>query len=154
MDPVDLKSTDHDFTEVVAKKIGLEKIRPCYTCGSCTGVCPVREVVDDFDPRRLIHMVMLGMKKDVLSSDLIWFCCLCNSCLSVCPQGIGFSRIAKELQKMAVEEGYVDHEFLKGLEHVKGYLQDLCRSTMFKKVRNGFRGPHKMPCWQKAAKDK
>lgn len=154
MDLVDQKNADPDFSDAVAKKIGMEVIRPCYTCGSCTGVCPVREVVDDFDPRRLIHMIMLGMKKDVLSSDLIWFCCLCNSCLSVCPQGIRFSRMAKELQKMAVEEGYVNEDFIKGLEHVNGYLQDICRNTMFKKVRNGFHGPHKMPCWHKKTENK
>jgi heterodisulfide reductase subunit C len=91
MKSVDLKSTDPFFKELVAEKIGIEVIKSCYTCGSCTGVCPVREVVDDFDPRRLIHMIVLGMKKEVLSLDLIWFCCLCNSCYYVCPQGIKFS---------------------------------------------------------------
>ena len=85
MKPVDMGATDAAFRDLVAAKIGLEEIRPCYTCGSCTGVCPVREVVDDFDPRRIIHMIVLGMKQDVLSSDLIWYCCLCNSCYYVCP---------------------------------------------------------------------
>jgi heterodisulfide reductase subunit C len=142
-----LDNADPDFKNVVAEKIGLEEIKPCYTCGSCTGVCPVREVVEDFDPRRMIHMILLGMKKEILSSDLIWFCCLCNACYSVCPQGIRFSRIAAELQKMAVDEGYVSNEFLKGLEEINGSLQNLCRRTMFHKVKQGFWGPHKMPCW-------
>ena len=154
MNPVDLKDTDPDFKDLVAEKIGLEVIKPCYTCGSCTGACPAREIIDDFDPRRLIHMIVLGMKKELLSSDLIWFCCLCNSCYEVCPQGIRFSRVAKELQKMAVEEGYVNNDFLKGMEEINGHLQDLCRRTMFKKVKQGFRGPHKMPCWKKITKDR
>lgn len=154
MKSVVLDNTDRNFTQDVAAKIGLEVIKPCYTCGSCTGVCPVREVIEDFDPRRMIHMIVLGMKEEVLSSDLIWFCCLCNSCYYVCPQGIKFSRVARELQKMAVDEGYVDDDFLKGLDRVNDYLQDFCRRTMFKKVKQGFRGPHRMPCWLKITRDK
>ncbi len=154
MNSVDMKNTDPSFKDLVAEKIGLELIKPCYTCGSCTGACPVREIVDDFDPRRLIHMIVLGMKKELLSSDLIWFCCLCNSCYEVCPQGISFSRVAQESQKMAIDEGYVKEDFLKGVESLNDHLQDLCRRTMFQKVKQGFRGTHKMPCWQKMTKEK
>ena len=149
MKPVILENKYPDFTKDIALRIGLEVIKPCYACGSCTGICPVREVVDDFDPRRLIHMIALGMKREVLSSDLIWFCCFCNSCYYVCPQGIKFSRVARELQKMATDEGYVNDKFLKGLEKVNNYLQDLCRRTMFQKVRGGVWGIHKMSCWHK-----
>ena len=48
MKEIDLTNTDPDFKDLVAAKIGLEVIKPCYTCGSCTGICPVREVIDDF----------------------------------------------------------------------------------------------------------
>ncbi len=149
MEKVLLQKADSKFKDEIAQKIGIEEIKPCYTCGSCTGVCPVRKVIEDFDPRRIIHMIVLGMRDEVLSSDLIWFCCLCNSCYFVCPQGIRFSRIARELQKLSLDEGYVDKNFLKRLEPVNKYLQDLCRRTMFKKVNEGFRGTHTMPCWRK-----
>jgi heterodisulfide reductase subunit C len=150
MRTVDTENTDPRFRDEVSRKIGLEEIKPCYSCGSCTGICPAREVVEDFDPRQLIHMIMLGMKKEVLSSDLIWFCCLCNSCYFVCPQGIRFSRVAEELQKMAVLEGLVDERFREKLSEIRPYLNDLCRRTLFKRVRDGFCGPHEMPCWLKA----
>ncbi|MDQ7838881.1 MAG: 4Fe-4S dicluster domain-containing protein [Thermodesulfobacteriota bacterium] len=149
METVLLTQADPNFKYEIAGKIGLEEIKPCYSCGSCTGVCPVREVIEDFDPRRIIHMIVLGMRDEVLSSDLIWFCCLCNSCYFVCPQGIKFARIATELQKMALAEGRVDDDFLKRLEPVKACLQDLCRRTMFMKVKEGLRGTHIMPCWRK-----
>ena len=149
MDTVDIEKAVPGFRDEVAANIGLQEIKPCYTCGSCTGVCPVRGVIDDFDPRRLIHMIIMGMREETLSSDLIWFCCRCNSCYFVCPQGIRFSRIADELQKTAVAEGYVDEAFLKRLAPVQDYLIDLCRRTMFDKVKLGLRGPQKMPCWLK-----
>lgn len=149
MEEILVNKLDQDFKDEVAWKIGLEVIKPCYTCGSCTGVCPVREVVDDFDPRVMIHQILLGMREELLSSDLIWFCCLCNSCYFVCPQGIRFSRVATELQKTAIDEGFADKEFLEGLKEVSPFLQDLCRRTLFKKTAQGFFGPHTMPCWRK-----
>jgi len=149
LDTVALKKTDPDFKNEIAEKIGLQEIKPCYACGSCTGVCPVREIVEDFDPRRLIHMIILGMREQVLSSDLIWFCCQCNSCYFVCPQGIRFSRVAAELQKIAMAEGFVDNDFLIRFSPVNDYLVDLCRRTMFEKVKQGLRGPQTMPCWRK-----
>ena len=149
MDTITLNKIDPDFKNEIAEKIGLQEIKPCYACGSCTGVCPVREVVEDFDPRRLIHMIILGMREQVLSSDLIWFCCQCNSCYFVCPQGIRFSRVAAELQKIAMAEGFVNDDFIKRLSPVNDYLEDLCRRTMFEKVKHGLRGPQTMPCWQK-----
>lgn len=152
MEDLVLNELDWHFKDEVAEKIGLEDIKPCYTCGSCTGVCPVREVIEDFDPRLMIHKIILGMRKEVLSSDLIWFCCLCNSCFFVCPQQIKFSRVATELRKIAIDEGHVDEGFLKKLEDVNPYLQDLCRRTLFAKVRDGFHGSHTMPCWRKHTK--
>ena len=140
---------DPNFKDEVAEKIGLEAIKPCFTCGSCTAVCPVHEVIEAFDPRRMIHQILLGMRNEVLSSDLIWLCCLCNSCFYVCPQEIKFSRVATELKKVAIDEGLVDEGFLKKLKDVNPYLQDLCRRTMFSKVKEGFCGPHTMPCWRK-----
>ena len=144
-----MEKEDPGFKDLVARKIGLQEIKPCYTCGSCTGACPMRTVVEDFDPRRLIHMIVLGLKDKVLSSDTIWLCCFCDSCYTVCPQGIKFARIASELQLMAKDEGYVDERFLEEFRKLDPYLKDVCRRTMFGKVRGGFHGTHKMPCWRK-----
>jgi heterodisulfide reductase subunit C len=149
MDEIAYNRLDGTFTKEVADRIGLEEITPCFTCGACTGVCPVREVVEDFDPRLIIHWIVLGMKEKVLGSDLIWFCCLCDTCYHVCPQQIRFRRVALELRNMAVEEGYVTDDFLKRVESLDPFLNDLCRRMMFHAVRDGFHGPHKMPCWRK-----
>ena len=149
VEDIPFDDTDPHFKDEVAEKIGLERIKPCSTCDACTQVCPVHEVIEGFDPRLIIHMILQGMRKEILSSNLIWFCCLCNSCFFECPQGIRLSRIVMELRKMAKDEGHVDGKFLQELEDVKPYLQDLCRRTMFLKVRQGFQGSHTMPCWRK-----
>jgi heterodisulfide reductase subunit C len=146
---IDVSTFDPHFRDEVAAEPGGEHIRRCYSCGTCTAGCPVGGVTDKYNPRRIVHMALLGMREQVLSSELIWLCCQCNSCYFVCPQGIRLSRIATELQKIAVAEGYVDESFLKRLAPVNDYLTDLCRRTMFDKVKQGLRGPQTMPCWQK-----
>ncbi len=148
MEDILVSKLDSHFKEEIAEKIGLETIKPCYTCGACTGICPVHEVIEDFDPRLIIYKILLGKREEVLSSHLIWFCCLCNECFFVCPQEIKFSRVATELRKIALSEGHADKEFLIKLEVLNPYLQNLCRRTMFMKVREGFCGPHTMPCWR------
>jgi hypothetical protein len=55
---------------------------------------------------------------------------------------------------MALDEGFVNDNFLKEMGSVNDYLQDLCRRTLFHKVKEGFYGIHKMPCWLKITKDK
>jgi heterodisulfide reductase subunit C len=148
MEEISYDQLDNAFNDEVARRIGREKIKPCFTCGACTGVCPVREVVEDFDPRKIIHWIVLGMKDKVLGSDLIWLCCLCDACYHVCPQQIRFRRVALELRAMAVEQDYVSQEFLARVEGINPWLKDLCRRTLFQKVAKGYQGPHIMPCWR------
>ncbi len=45
MEDILFKELDPHFKDEVAEKIGLEAIKPGFTCGSCTGVCPVHEVI-------------------------------------------------------------------------------------------------------------
>lgn len=148
-DVIENTECDCNFARDVAERIGREEIKPCFTCGACTGVCPVREIVEDFDPRRIIHWIALGLKEKVLASDLIWLCCLCDSCYHVCPQQIRFRRVAQELQRMALQEGYVDDAFEQRLRAVEPVLQDLCRRTLFQKVKDGSQQSQLMPCWRK-----
>lgn len=74
----------------VSKRPGGENIKNCYACGVCMGSCPVSEINPAYDPRKIIRMILLGMKERVLSSDVIWFCSLCHTCSSICPQHVKF----------------------------------------------------------------
>jgi len=104
---------DPKFKYEVASRPGGEKLKVCYACGVCTAGCPVSEVADDFDPRKIIRMVLMGMKERVLSSDFIWYCTQCFTCSGHCPQNVKFTDIMRVLRDMAVKEGYVDSSFLQ-----------------------------------------
>ncbi len=84
----------------------------CYACGSCTGTCPVSQVIPEFDPRKILHMIILGLKNRLLSSNLIWYCTGCRNCTFVCPQNVQFSEVVKALRILALRDGYVNENAL------------------------------------------
>jgi heterodisulfide reductase subunit C len=123
--PQSLNELNPGFKYEVAEKPGGGHIKSCFACGVCTGGCPVAEIDDRYDPRKIIRMVMLGMKERVLSSDFIWFCSLCNTCSFICPQDVRFSEAMEVLREMAVQEGYVHPSFPKTLKEIEAFVQTI-----------------------------
>lgn len=106
------KEITPEFHVQVKKTSGGQFLDRCYSCGACSGVCPVSQAIPDFDPRRIIHMIRMGVKEKLLSSELIWFCSNCRSCVFVCPQAVRFAEIVGALYTIAEDEGYVTQEDL------------------------------------------
>jgi heterodisulfide reductase subunit C len=104
---------------------GAEHLQRCFTCGTCTAACPVAEVHEEYDPRRIIRMCMLGMKEEVLSSDILWMCSRCYTCYALCPQGVKFSDVLDVLRDMAIKEGYVPKERYQKARELDKFLQGL-----------------------------
>jgi NADPH-dependent glutamate synthase beta subunit-like oxidoreductase len=100
----------HGFKFEVTEMPGGEVASRCFDCGTCTGVCPVSRAESAFDPRRIIHMIKMGLKEQLLGSEAIWFCSHCDTCAFVCPQEVVFSNVVDVLREMAIKEGYVDPE--------------------------------------------
>jgi len=104
---IDSDDLDPDFKSLIAKEPGGEHITRCFSCGTCTAGCPVREVTDRYNPRKIIRMALLGMKKDVLSSQFIWLCSSCYTCQERCPQDVKIPELMNALKNIAVKEGYL-----------------------------------------------
>jgi heterodisulfide reductase subunit C len=116
---------DPTFKYEIASHPGGEHFNRCFTCGTCTAICPVAEVHPEYDPRAIIRMAVLGMRQQVLSSDLIWMCAQCYTCSSRCPQDVKFADVMGILREMAVKEGYVPPERQAQVEEMDRYIQDL-----------------------------
>ncbi len=99
------------FRDEVLSTPGGEHLLKCYACGTCVAGCPVREVDERYNPRRIIHMVLLGMKEEVLKSDFIWLCSTCYTCSERCPQGVHITTIMRALKNIAVREGIIHPSF-------------------------------------------
>jgi len=125
MNKIILSELDPKFKYDIASRPGAENFKRCFACGTCTASCPVAEVNEDYDPRKIIHMAILGMREDVLSSDLIWMCQRCYVCYARCPQNVKFADVIGVLRDMAVEEGFAPKERLVQMEELDRFVQDL-----------------------------
>ncbi len=121
---------DPRFKYEVASRPGGENIKTCFACGVCTAGCPVAEVEEGFNPRRIIRKILLGLKEDVLSSDEIWFCITCFDCTYHCPQNVRFANVMGVLRDMAVEEGFVAPSFPERVEEAGRLVQEMRRDMI------------------------
>jgi len=130
VEKIESKNLDSHFKYDVAAQPGGENIKLCFACGTCTAGCPVAGVDDQFNPRKIIRQVLLGMRKEVLSSPVIWRCVQCYSCSAKCPQNVKFRDVMKALREMAVKEGYVKPQLLEEVEQLDEFSQKLRRDLV------------------------
>lgn len=130
MEKIDGSKLDTQFKYDVAAYPGGENIKLCFACGTCTAGCPVSAVDPDFNPRKIIRQVLLGMRQEVLSSPVIWRCVQCYSCTAKCPQNVKFRDVMKALREMAAKEGYVKPELLQQVEQLDEFSQKLRRDLV------------------------
>lgn len=95
---------DPRFKDEVAALIGGLDLAYCFQCGVCSGSCPTVARME-YGPRRIMHMVRLGMADKVLRSHDIWFCVSCYSCAARCPQGIEIADVMAALRSLALAKG-------------------------------------------------
>ncbi len=84
---------------------GPEGLAQCFRCGACSGICPVEKVCDEFDPRVIVHTLLLGLQERLLKGPVIWYCSQCGSCVPVCPMDVKPMEVIKALQALAQKEG-------------------------------------------------
>ena len=75
----------------------------CLTCAMCSSTCPVAGV-DDFDPRKLVRLVSLGMTDTAVRSRWPWICTMCGKCEQVCPMGIDIADMTRRLRSLRPRE--------------------------------------------------
>jgi heterodisulfide reductase subunit C len=105
------KDLDPNFKYEVARELGTSNFQRCFACGTCTAGCPVRYIDEKYNPRKIIRMVLLGMRDEVLQSDFIWLCSTCYTCHDRCPQDVGITEVMTALRNIAVREGHIHPAF-------------------------------------------
>jgi heterodisulfide reductase subunit C len=104
---------DMGFKEEVMHRAGGENLQACFSCGVCTAGCIIEEFYPEYNPRRVIRMVLLGLRREVLSSPLIWLCSTCYTCYERCPQKVKLVEVMNALKNIATEEGYAPRSLKK-----------------------------------------
>ncbi len=133
-----ISQLDLRFRDEIASHPGGENIRRCFACGTCAAGCPVTEVDSDYNCRRIIRQILLGMREEVLSSPLIWLCLVCYRCYVRCPQQVNFTDIMRVLRYLAVKEKRVSPETFEKINELDKFSQvvrhDLVKSFFEEKV--------------------
>ncbi len=131
------KQLDPGFKYEIARRPGGENLQKCFACGTCTAGCPVFHVESQYNPRRLIRKILLGMREEVLSSKAIWLCAQCYACTANCPQEVDFSNIMMRLRDMAVEEGHAPADLLEKIEAVSTAAHEFRRDAIHLLLHEG-----------------
>ena len=95
------------FADRVRAIPGGEHLDLCYSCGTCVSTCMIQQKIDpEYNPRRLLRMVMMDIEKEAFESPTTWLCSACDLCYPACPQEIHISGVIGAVKKLAVEAGY------------------------------------------------
>ncbi len=84
---------------------GLEVIRSCINCGTCSGSCPSGRRTA-LRTRSLVRRALIG-DESVLSDINLWLCSTCYTCYERCPRDIPVTDVILKLRNIAVENGEI-----------------------------------------------
>jgi len=102
-----LSLLDADFMRNIANTPRGQGVLVCIQCGRCTSSCPVARVIDEHNPRKLMEMIILGLRPEVMLGALPWYCLSCFTCLDRCPQGGDVGETMFAIRNLAVREGNI-----------------------------------------------
>jgi len=98
--------------------IETRKLRYCFECGICTGICPVVQLLPDhYNPRVLLEETFLNLD-ETLSEKGIWLCAWCYKCYRRCPQKTKVPEVLALVKDVAAEHDRLQ-SFKKALELIK-----------------------------------
>ena len=140
------------FVDEICTIPGGEGIRLCIQCGTCTASCPNADKMQH-TPSELIAMARAGLRREVLSSDAMWYCLSCYQCTARCPRGVNQTDIMHALERLSQNAGLAHKESLTPVMYtsfnhfarVLGNLSEFGFSVWFYFRTNPFRHVKMLP---------
>ncbi len=131
---LNVNELDFSFRDEVASMPGGENIKRCFACGTCAAGCPITEVDEEYNCRRLVRKILLGMRDEVLSSSVIWLCLECYRCYARCPQKVNFTDVMRILRYLAIKNRHIAPETLARVKDIDSFVQTVRRDL----IKHGF----------------
>ncbi len=89
--------------EEVNARIKGVPIQRCFHCRKCSAGCPLAFAMEH-NPDKLIRMIQMEKRDQVLKSETIWLCVSCETCITRCPNEVDVARMMDVLRAMAIAE--------------------------------------------------
>ena len=84
---------------------GLETVKHCFQCGTCSGGCPSGRRTP-YKVRQIVRKCLLGLKEEVITDDALWMCTTCYTCQERCPRSV---TIVNRYTMSSVHYKYTSH---------------------------------------------
>jgi heterodisulfide reductase subunit C len=117
----DLSDNKNPLHDRILKTPAGSELSRCIACGTCSSGCPVHARRKDFDPRKLVRMILMGLEQELMDDGTIWLCSTCYTCLERCPQKVGCAEIITELRNLAASEGKAPEAYRMQMEALRKY---------------------------------
>lgn len=111
----------YDFYKEIAALPSGRDILKCIQCGTCSAGCPVFRFNSQNNPRKIIAKALLGLKEEVIHSDMIWLCAKCQSCIVKCHKDVMPGEIVGAIRTIAIREGARG----PGARHIRAFRPDI-----------------------------
>lgn len=89
----------------------------CLTCGACSSRCTWFDGEGGPVPRQIIRMAALGLDEQLVKSNMLWDCLICNRCTQGCPMGITMDTVVRKARSLAIAEGKIPEDIKKGIRN-------------------------------------
>lgn len=104
------------FRASVTEEFDFGMMQTCVECESCSNDCPVGQIDEDYSPHDVIRRILGGELEDVLQEEDIWKCLECGTCLELCPNNFGMTKVFKEAKRQALSRGIAPPETRQGIQ--------------------------------------
>jgi heterodisulfide reductase subunit C len=101
------RQMDENFRSAMKASTQGDTFSACFTCSTCTSVCPVVKAYDDpqsaldLMPHQIMHATAIGLRDMVYSSRMLWSCLGCYQCQEACPQAVQIADVFSEFKGLA-----------------------------------------------------
>lgn len=94
-----------------------DNISECLTCGACNSRCTWFDGEGGPLPRQMVRMAALGLDEQLVNSNMLWDCLVCNRCTQVCPMGITMDKVVRKARSLAIADGKICDDIKKGIKN-------------------------------------
>ena len=137
---------DFAFRKELAEKVEGNLASFCYQCGACVGDCPAMTYSDDFNPRKIMLMVLYGLGEELIGENsVLWKCTNCYNCAERCPQDVKPVEVIISMKNMMADRGVYPEGVEKIIETVITTGRTVPESTAVDKRREQFGLPPLSP---------